>query len=146
MWIARNPIGGMALTKSPNGIARTPFLPVEPACCADPVPDDAAEDEDHPDENDEVRGVLAGREAGHDGVVELGDERVHDEVEGEADDDRQRAELREGWDGRLGARRGSHAGHRANALGNWATMPSLSMSAISRISAWTLSYAAMSSA
>src|SRR5829696_6820634 len=94
MWTARNPIGGMALTKSPNGIARTPFVPVEPACGAGPVGDDAREDQDHPDEDDEVRGVLAHRETGRDGVVQVGDERVLDEVEREADDDRHGAELR----------------------------------------------------
>ena len=35
---------------------------------------------------------------------------------------------------------------RVNLLGNWAMIPSLSMSAIDRIPAWTWSYAAMSSA
>ena len=36
--------------------------------------------------------------------------------------------------------------YRAKRPGNCAMMPALSMSAISRMSAWTLSYAAMSSA
>src|SRR4051794_38890334 len=94
MWMMRNPMGGMLLTKSPNGIARTPFLPVTPARRVDPVGDDAGEDEDHSEEHDEVRRVLAHGEPGNHLVVEVGDERVLNEVRDEAEDDRQGTGLR----------------------------------------------------
>src|SRR3954454_5693848 len=59
MWIARKPMGGIWLTKSPKGIARAPFRPVQPAAHPEPVDDHADEDQDHPDEDDEVGCVLA---------------------------------------------------------------------------------------
>src|SRR3954469_23255189 len=94
MWMMRNPMGGMLLTKSPNGIARTPFLPVAPARRVDPVDEDAGEDEDHSEEHDEGRRVLAHREPRDHLVMEVRDERVLDEVRDEAEDDRQGTCLR----------------------------------------------------
>ena len=55
-------MGGIWLTKSPNGTAITPFLPDLPALRTDPVGDDAGEDEDHPDHDHEMGEVLLERE------------------------------------------------------------------------------------
>jgi hypothetical protein len=99
----------MLLTKSPNGIARTPFLPVVPASRTRPAGDDAGEDEGHPDEDHEVRGVLSRREAGDHGVVQVRDEGVLDDVGEEADQDRHGTGARQARDAEA-AGQGGEAG------------------------------------
>src|SRR5690242_8109124 len=89
-------MGGIWLTKSPNGISIAPFRPVRPARLADPVGDHAEEAQDHSDEDDEVRRVLSEAEAAVDGGPS---ERVLRQVEDEAEGDRASAQLRQGGDG-----------------------------------------------
>jgi hypothetical protein len=84
-------------------MAGSSFLPASPAFEADPVGDDADEDEDHPDEDDEMCEVLTDRERpdpGGTGVREV----VLDEVEQQPAGDHDRAELRGAGD-RLAIRR-----------------------------------------
>ena len=109
----RNPIGGIWLTKSPNGTRISPFRPVDPARVADPVGDDADEAQDHADEDDEMGRVLPEREPGR----RLGGrERVLRQVEDQAEGDRCGTGLGEAGDstgggsGGLGA--GSHGASR----------------------------------
>lgn len=59
---------------------------------ADPVADDADEDQDHAGQNDEMGGVLGEREARDAPVVDMGDEVVLHEVEQEAEDHHDDAE------------------------------------------------------
>ena len=74
---------------------------MDPARATDPVGDDAGQDRDHSDEDDEVRGVLADGEAGHGGVVEMGDEGVLDQVDHEADGDQDATDLGQARDRRV---------------------------------------------
>jgi hypothetical protein len=85
-------------------MTRSSFLPASPAFEADPVGDDADEDEDHPDEDDEMGEVLPQREGPEPGVCRVR-EVVLDEVEEQSEGDHDRAELRGAGD-RRGIRRG----------------------------------------
>src|SRR5215207_2998027 len=93
-WIARNPMGGTKLTKSPNGMASHSFLPDVPALRVDPVDDDAGEDDDHPDHDDEVREVLLEGERTDELVVDRVEDRVGEQVERETGSHDGRADLR----------------------------------------------------
>src|SRR5690348_12822289 len=104
MWMTRNPIGGIWLTKSPKGIAGAPFRPIRSARVAEPVGDHAGEPQDHADENHEMGGVLTGREPRADRG-----ERVLGQVEDKAEQDRRGPDLRQAGDGAGGARLG-HGG------------------------------------
>src|SRR5436305_1429131 len=95
MWIARNPMGGIWLTKSPNGTASAPFLAAASGRLSDAVGDDAGEPEDHADEDDEVGGVLANREPAR----RRGCERMLRKVEHEAERDRRDTGLRQRGNG-----------------------------------------------
>src|SRR5204862_7093480 len=90
MWIARNPIGGIPLMKSPIGMSIAPFRPAVPARLANPVDDHAGETQDHSDENDEMGGMLPGAEGGSRRA-----ERVLGGVEDETEGDRRGPELRQ---------------------------------------------------
>jgi hypothetical protein len=80
-WIARNPTGGIELTKSPNGMARAPVLLAGWAADPSPGADDSGENQDHADEYDEMCRLLGQREAGDASLIHVGDEIVLDEVE-----------------------------------------------------------------
>jgi hypothetical protein len=69
--------------KSPNGIVKTPVLLRSTGVPADPHPgaDDPADDEDHADEDDEMSGVFAQREAGDGSLVNVGNQVMLDEIE-----------------------------------------------------------------
>jgi hypothetical protein len=69
--------------KSPNGIVKTPVLLRLSGLPADPHPgaDDPADDEEHADEDDEMSGVFAQREAGDGSLVHVGNQVMLDEVE-----------------------------------------------------------------
>jgi hypothetical protein len=69
--------------KSPNGIVKTPVLLRLTGVPADPHPgaDDPADDEDHADEDDEMSGVFAQREAGDGSLVNVGNQVMLDEIE-----------------------------------------------------------------
>ena len=56
-----------------------------PAADSHPGTDDADQDEDHADEDDEMSGVLAEREAGDPQLVRMRDEVVLDEIEQQAE-------------------------------------------------------------
>src|SRR5688500_2873946 len=56
----RKPRGGMLLTKSPNGMSGAPFGP-RAAAAVKAIADDGGKDDDHPDQHDQVGGVLAER-------------------------------------------------------------------------------------
>src|SRR3954452_20540194 len=93
-WIARKPMGGIPLTKSPMGMALAPFRPIGPAAAdSDAVGDDAGEHENHPDDHDEMGGVLAERKAGGDDVVGMRDEAVLRQVEHQPERDHREPEL-----------------------------------------------------
>jgi len=81
-------MGGIWLTKSPNGIASAPFRRPMSAVALDAIADDGAQDEDHAEQHHEVGGVLAGREA----AAGRGGEAVLREVEDQAEHDRERPE------------------------------------------------------
>src|SRR4029079_9415136 len=110
MWTTRNPIGGIWLTKSPNGTRIAPFRPVDPARVADPVGDDSDEAQDHADEDDEMGGVLPDREAGR---RPGRGERVLGQVEDQDEGDRRGAGLRQAGDTSGGCWAGLGDGHRA---------------------------------
>ena len=96
-------MGGIWLTKSPNGTWVSPFRPVDPARVADPVGDDADEAQDHSDEDDEMGRVLPDREPGR---RPGGRERVLGQVEDQAEGDRRGTGLGQAGDARAGARAG----------------------------------------
>src|SRR4029079_13970489 len=113
MWTIRNPMGGIWLTKSPNGTWVSPFRPVDPARVADPVGDDADEAQDHSDEDDEMGRVLPDREPGRRPGRREGMLR---QVEDQAEDDRRGTGLRQAGDavggGSDGLGVGSHGSSR----------------------------------
>src|SRR6478672_6270475 len=111
MWTARNPMGGIWFTKSPNGIRVSPFRPVRPARLADPVGDDADEAQDHSDEYDEVGGMLPEAEPGR---CRRRGERVLRQVEDQPEGDRRCAELRQAGDRPVPAGGGLGAVHGAS--------------------------------
>jgi hypothetical protein len=73
----------MELTKSPNGIVKTPVLTRLTGLPADPRPgaDDPADDEDHADDDDEMSAVFAQREADDGSLANVGNQVMLDEVE-----------------------------------------------------------------
>src|SRR5688500_997061 len=115
MWIARNPIGGIWLTKSPNGMPSASFLPDQPALGADPVGDDAGEGEGQPGDDDEMGKVLPERERPDELVVDRVEDGVGDEIEEQPRGDHRGAGLRE-------ARHRLAAGGRVEELGEGATV------------------------
>jgi hypothetical protein len=68
----------------------------------DAVGDDSREDEDHPDDDDEMGGVLGEGESGGDDVVGVGDEAVLRQVEEEPEGDHREADLRRSGQGARG--------------------------------------------
>src|SRR4051794_5652795 len=55
-WIARNPAGGIWLTKSPNGISNLPAVPPRwLRCCGTVAPEHAHQDEHHSEKRDGMR-------------------------------------------------------------------------------------------
>src|SRR5262245_41777468 len=95
MWTSRNPMGGIWLTKSPNGTRIAPFRPGRSARMADPVDDDAGEAQDRSDEDDEMGGVLPEAESARRG---RGSEGVLGQVEDEPEGDGHGAELGQAGD------------------------------------------------
>jgi hypothetical protein len=73
----------MELTKSPNGIVKTPVVLRLTGLPADPHPgaDDPADNEDHANEDDEMSRVFAQREAGDGSLANVGNQVMLDEVE-----------------------------------------------------------------
>jgi hypothetical protein len=64
-------------------MGQAPWLVGTAAIQSTPGPDDAGQDEDHADEDDEMGGVLAQRDAGDALLIEVRDEIVLDDVEQE---------------------------------------------------------------
>src|SRR3954470_2889889 len=82
MWIARNPTGGMLFTKSPNGIVVESFLPPVGGVVG-AIDHDGPQQQHHAHQDDEVRAVLPGGEAGRDSG--LRQDAVREDVEAEPD-------------------------------------------------------------
>jgi hypothetical protein len=71
-----------------------PFFPG----CPEPVTDDAAEDEDHPDDDDEMGRVLSDGKARDEVLVGVRHDTVLDDIEQEAERHSEQAEAGEQWE------------------------------------------------